>query len=568
MTMFNDQSLYLALKELEIILVEDLDQIFKTSQSQHLSFPELLLKKDLISDDDLGKIIADLIKIPYIRLANVAIADEILQLIPEIVAKKQKMIIFKKDQSGLHVALANPNDLQILEFIKKKLGSPIKVYYATERDIIDASRLYSKNVTQTFDQIIKENIDQFKQTKGEQLEPPIIKIVDTVLTYAYQNKASDIHIEPQDDNSLVRFRIDGIMHDIVTLPLNLHNRIVTRVKVLAKLRIDEHHAAQDGKFQFKTEFMIETTGYLDIRVSVVPITKGEKIVMRLLSEQSRRFSLDELGFSQTDFTKIKQAYHKPYGMILATGPTGSGKTTTMYAILKLLNKREVNIATIEDPVEYEIEGINQIQVNPLTNLNFASGLKSILRQDPNIILVGEIRDQETAGIALNAAMTGHLVLSTLHTNDAATAIPRLLDMKVEPYLIASTVNLIIAQRLVRKIHLGCRISQEIEINKLEKYFSRDMVKKYFSQNKETSVRVYYGKGCPLCHQTGYEGRIGIFEVLMVDEAVRKSIIDRKDASEIKKIAVKQGMRMMTEDALEKVKQGITTVDEVLRVTKE
>ena len=568
MIMFNDQNLYLALKELDIIPVEELEQIFKTSQAQHLSLAELLLKKDLISDDNLGKIIADLTKIPYIRLSNITIPDDILHLIPEIVAKRQKIIIFKKDQTGLHLALSNPGDLQIREFIRKKLGSPINIHYATERDIIDTCRLYSKNVIQTFDEIIKENIDQFKSIKGEQLEPPIIKIVDTILTYAYQNKASDIHIEPQDDNSLVRFRIDGILHDIVTLPLNLHNRIVIRVKVIAKLRIDEHHAAQDGKFQFKTEYLLEPTGYLDIRVSVVPITKGEKIVMRLLSERSRRFSLDELGFSEADFTKIKQAYLKPYGMILATGPTGSGKTTTMYAVIKLLNKREVNIATIEDPVEYEIEGINQIQVNPLTNLNFASGLKSILRQDPNIILVGEIRDQETAGIALNAAMTGHLVLSTLHTNDAATAIPRLLDMKVEPYLIASTINLIIAQRLVRKIHLGCRISQEIELSKLEKHFSQEIIKKFFDNKKEKSVRVYYGKGCPLCHQTGYEGRVGIFEILIVDEVIRKVIVNRQDASEIKKTAISRGMKTMIEDALEKVKQGITSLDEVLRVTKE
>ena len=568
MIMFNDQNLYLALKELDIIPVEELEQIFKTSQAQHLSLAELLLKKDLISDDNLGKIIADLTKIPYIRLSNITIPDDILHLIPEIVAKRQKIIIFKKDQTGLHLALSNPGDLQIREFIRKKLGSPINIHYATERDIIDTCRLYSINVSQTFDEIIKENIDQFKSIKGEQLEPPIIKIVDTILTYAYQNKASDIHIEPQDDNSLVRFRIDGILHDIVTLPLNLHNRIVIRVKVIAKLRIDEHHAAQDGKFQFKTEYLLEPTGYLDIRVSVVPITKGEKIVMRLLSERSRRFSLDELGFSETDFTKIKQAYLKPYGMILATGPTGSGKTTTMYAVIKLLNKREVNIATIEDPVEYEIEGINQIQVNPLTNLNFASGLKSILRQDPNIILVGEIRDQETAGIALNAAMTGHLVLSTLHTNDAATTIPRLLDMKVEPYLIASTINLIIAQRLVRKIHLGCRISQEIELSKLEKHFSQEIIKKFFDNKKEKSVRVYYGKGCPLCHQTGYEGRVGIFEILIVDEVIRKVIVNRQDASEIKKTAISRGMKTMIEDALEKVKQGITSLDEVLRVTKE
>jgi type IV pilus assembly protein PilB len=308
------------------------------------------------------------------------------------------------------------------------------------------------------------------------------------------------------------------------------------------------------------------TEEVDIRVSVVPITTGENIVMRLLSEKSRQFSLNTLGFSGQSLEKITQSYEKPYGMILSTGPTGSGKTTTMYAILKILNKRDVNIMTIEDPVEYGLEGVNQIQVNTKTDLTFASGLRSILRQDPNIILVGEIRDEETAGIAVNASMTGHLVLSTLHTNDAATAIPRLLDMKIEPFLIASTINSIIGQRLVRTIHVPCRVSEDVQASSLVKYAGSAFIEKLFG--RESTVRLYRGKGCSLCHGTGYEGRIGIYEVLIMTEQIRDAVIARKDADAIRNIAIQNGMISMLQDGMEKVKQGITTVEEILRVTKE
>ena len=306
---------------------------------------------------------------------------------------------------------------------------------------------------------------------------------------------------------------------------------------------------------------------LDIRVSIVPITEGEKVVMRLLSEKSRQFSLQDLGLRSIDLKKVEEAIDKPYGMILSTGPTGSGKTTSLYAVLKILNQRDVNIMTIEDPVEYEIENINQIQVNPKTNLTFAAGLRSILRQDPNIILVGEIRDDETASIAINSAMTGHLVLSTLHTNDSSTAIPRLLEMKIEPYLVASTINVIIAQRLVRKICQKCRFSKEIK--KTDSIISSLSMesKKVFFENKDV-VRIYQGKGCPVCHQTGYQDRIGIFEVLLIDDEIRQAVINKKDAGIIRKIAHKNGMKLMIEDGLEKVKEGITSIEEVIRVTKE
>lgn len=561
MALYDNQSLYSALQELGVIDKNQLDEAFDESKKQNIKLENTLLEKDLISDENLGKTISDLVSLPLVRLGEISISQEVLQLIPEVVARKQKIIAFNKNKNGLYIATSDPENIQILDLIEKKFGVPVFVYFATQQDINNALFLYKKDLATTFAEIIKENIREANTRQLSQLDPPIIKIVNAILTYAYQNRASDVHIEPLKEKAIVRFRIDGILHDILSLPLDLHPPIVTRVKVISNLRTDEHSVAQDGKLQFKLD-----EEDVDVRVSIVPITTGEKIVMRLLSERSRQFSLLDLGLSFTDLKKVKAAYAKPYGMILATGPTGSGKTTTVYAILKLLNDRGVNIMTIEDPVEYNIEGVNQIQVNPKTNLTFAAGLKSIVRQDPDIILVGEIRDNETADIAINSAMTGHIVLSTVHTNDAATTIPRLLDMSVEPFLIASTVNVIIAQRLVRKIHTRCRVSEDIEVKQLAKYINESLLKKFFGKVK--TVRLYKGKGCQLDHGIGYEGRIGIFEVLEIDEEVRKAILKRADADTIKKIAIKSGMTTMIENGLEKVKQGLTTIEEILRVTKE
>ncbi|MFA6249908.1 MAG: GspE/PulE family protein [Candidatus Shapirobacteria bacterium] len=559
MFVVRNHDLYRRLKELEVIPAAKLEESFQMAESDNRFLGDILYERDLISDENLGKLLSDLTGVPLVRLSENQIPKDILTLIPQVYAKKQLVIAFAKDKSGLHLALVNPKDTQIPEFIEKKTGIPVIVHLATVKDLKDAINLYSQDVGQAFEDIINDHISQAKNRTAT--DPPIIKIVDTILNYAYQNKSSDIHIEPQNDTSLVRFRIDGILHDIVTLPRDVHQNIVTRIKVLANLRTDEHQAAQDGKFQFPTE-----DENLDLRVSIVPLTDGEKIVMRLLSEKSRQFSLASLGFSASDLEKVTAAYQKPYGMLLSTGPTGSGKTTSMYSVLKLLNHREVNIMTIEDPVEYEMEGVNQIQVNSKTNLTFAKGLRSIVRQDPDIILVGEIRDEETAEIATNSAMTGHLVLSTLHTNDAATAIPRLSDMGVEPFLIASSVNCIIAQRLVRKICTKCRISDNITLDKLKKYgWSLSAIKKHFGP--KGPYRIYSGKGCPVCHHTGYTGRVGIFEVLVISEPVRNTIIASATASTLQEVAIKNGMTTMLEDGLAKIKQGITTVEEILRATK-
>lgn len=405
-------------------------------------------------------------------------------------------------------------------------------------------------------------VSAYKQKIEEEIakgtKRSIIHIIDELVEYAHDMRSSDIHVNPTADSVKVRFRIDGVLQDIFNIPKEMLMEIIGRIKILSNLRMDEHQNFQDGRFRLKAN----GSDIIDVRVAVSPSYYGESAVMRLLSEKAEKFTLEGLGFSKENQKKIMEAISKPYGMILATGPTGSGKTTTLYTILKTLNKKESAIITIEDPIEYAIDNIKQIQVNSRTNMTFANGLRSILRQDPDIIMVGEIRDEETAGLAVNTALTGHLLLSTLHTNDAATTLPRLLDMKVEPYLTASTVNIAIGQRLVRKICEKCKVSKnltEAEVKSLS-----DVIKLKLSGDK----KIYRGKGCESCNLTGYDGRIGIHEVLVVDNDVREGILKRGSSDSIKQIAVKRGMKTMIEDGLDKVFDGITSVEEVLRVVHE
>jgi type II secretory ATPase GspE/PulE/Tfp pilus assembly ATPase PilB-like protein len=558
MPTYDPNALLKAISELNIVDEKKLLEIFKYSQDTKTPFDEALIDKDIISDVNLGKLISDLLKIPFVRLEETNIPDAVLKIIPEIVAKKQKVITFAQDKTGISMAAASPENKEMASLISKKTGETVKIFYATKRDIERALGLYKKNIQQTFEDLIKEGVVEYG--KKEDKETPIIKIVDTIVEYAYSNKASDIHIEPQDADTLVRFRIDGVLHDVLHFEKSIHEQIIMRIKVLSKLRTDEHLSAQDGKMQQKME-----DEDLDIRVSIVPTVNGEKAVLRLLSSKSREFGLTDLGLSENDMEKVKKGFEKPYGMILSTGPTGSGKTTTIYSILKIINTRDRNIATIEDPVEYEIAGLNQIQVNDKTNLTFAKGLRSILRQDPDIIYVGEIRDEETAGIAINSATTGHLVLSTLHTNDAATTLPRLIDMGIEPFLVASTVNVIIGQRLVRKICEKCKVSTTITIEEFSKNIESEKAKSIFGNNKE--LRIYEGKGCAVCHQTGYNGRIGIFEVLNISESIKDLIVAKSDSDAIRDRAIKEGMTTMFDDGLAKVMQGITSFDEIMKATK-
>ena len=402
-------------------------------------------------------------------------------------------------------------------------------------------------------------VNQVEQELEKGANLSVIKLVDCLIARAYAAGASDIHLDPRAEGVKVRLRVDGVLQDAHLIPPQIHNEVISRLKILCGLRTDEHQAAQDGRFRAMLEHGIG----VDIRASIVPVYYGENAVLRLLADQAEEFTLESLGFTPENREKILRAVSKPHGMILATGPTGSGKTTTLYTLVKMLNVPDVSIITIEDPVEYSISGINQIQVNPRTELTFANGLKSMLRQDPNIIMVGEIRDMDTAGIAVNTALTGHLVLSTLHTNDAATTLPRLLDMKVEPYLIASTVNIAIGQRLVRRICKHCKV--EVKLTPLEQKSLSEVMPKEFLAKHST---FYRGEGCEACGNTGYRGRAGLHEVIVIDGPVRDAILRKASASDIRDVAIKQGMVPIIVDGFAKAAQGITSIEEVLRMRYE
>jgi len=547
-----------------LVDAKQFDQAEKESKEKDLPLLEYLPEAGLISDEHLGRLVADYFKYEYINLKKEAIDPKALDIIPELVARSRGVISFAETKKGLRVGMLNPDDLEIIHFIEKRAGRKVLPYFITKMSLQNALYLYKVSLSEEFDKIL--SVLGNKSLPREQRNEVIVRMVDTLLMYSYQNNASDIHIEPYRKKILVRFRIDGILHDVLSLPKDLLDLLVTRIKILAKIRIDEHRAAQDGKFRFDTKDEI-----MDIRVSVVPVTEGENVVMRTLSSRSRRFELTELGLVDKDLEKVMHAIRKPTGMILVTGPTGSGKTTTLYGVLKILNTRDVHIATIEDPVEYDIEGISQIQVNPRTNLTFAKGLRAVVRQDPDIIMVGEIRDTETAKIAINAAMTGHLLLSTLHANDIPTTFPRLIDMGVESFLIVSSVNVVIAQRLVRQICESCRTSytltkSEMTILKSEKYLL-DVIKKISGKSDLSKLRLYKGTGCKSCGNTGYSGRTGIFEVMEMSDEISALINQKAPAPTIEAKARELGMTTMLQDGIAKAFRGITTIDEVMKASK-
>ena len=555
--LITDEKLYNLVLAENLVDREILEEVLIFSNNSDISLEDALLDRDLVTDSELSAVIAKELKIPFVRLSQIAIPSDLSHIIPEKIARKMKAVVFKKDEANVYVAMVDPSNLEIREMISKKTGKKVVVYLTTARDIEGALRVYRKDIQKALNLLLSgdsENTDKIFE------EVPVEKITNSLIEYAYQDKVSDVHIEPDEKHCLIRFRIDGVLQDVLKLPIFLHDRIVMRIKIMSNLRTDEHLAPQDGKMRMKLE-----RENLDIRVSIIPVVEGEKVVLRLLSSRSRRMSLADLGMGEEDMRKVTKAFNKSFGMVLSTGPTGSGKTTSIYSIIKILNSRGKNITTIEDPVEYRIGGVNQIQVNPKANLNFSNGLRSILRQDPNIIFVGEIRDDETAAISVNAALTGHLVLTTLHTTDASTAIPRFIDMKIEPFLVASTVNAIIAQRLVRKVCEVCSEPIEIRTKDLTKNLPIDVIKKNFGSKE--NVTVFRGKGCKVCRGTGYSGRIGIFEVIEVSKNIRKLINEKCDASTIWKEAVKEGMTTMLDDGLRKCLKGETTIEEVLRVTR-
>lgn len=532
-------------------------------QAQELQQPlaDVVVDRGLTTDGELGKLIAQQLKLPFIELTKQEITDAALNIIPEEVAKRHQMVAFARDEQTVKIAGSDFSSILLPQLVAQKTGKKVELYYATEKDVVEVLLNYRTNFQELFEKLMADEDSHVITTISN--DPPVKKMVDELIHAAYNEQASDMHIEPQEKETLVRFRIDGVLHDIAVLPKKLHNRIVTRIKVLSGLRTDLHLAAQDGKI--KTEVAEER---LDLRVSIIPIAEGEKVVMRLLTSQARSYSLEQLGINEKDLQKIKKAAARSFGMVLVTGPTGSGKTTTIYSVLKTINTRERNLTSIEDPVEYRIKGANQVQVNDKTNLTFANGLRSLLRQDPDFIFVGEIRDGETAGIAINAALTGHLVFSTLHTNTAAASLPRLYDMKVEPFLVASTVNLIIGQRLVRKICAHCRVSQTITVQELQQYLSLETIQKhYIPVGKSQEVRIYKGQGCRVCHNTGYQGRIGIYEVLEMSKTMRELVSRKAETDELTALALKEGMTTMYDDGIDKITRGLTTIEEILRVTK-
>ncbi len=544
------------------------------AENTHKTLEEVLISDALVEESELYQKAALVLNVPLINLKGKEIKKDILNLIPGPVAGTHQVVAFEKDKDQLKLAMTDPTDIQTIEFLRRKTGLEPVVYITTPSDLKDAVRRYHAELKDEFLVVKQESGEGVAQgdLKKAAEELPIINIVNSILEHAVYENASDIHIEPEEKEVAIRYRIDGILKAIMTLPKNVQSGITARIKILSNLKLDEHMVPQDGRFKIQIQ-----DEKLAFRVSIIPVYDGEKIVMRLLREGTKSLTLEELGFLESAKNKLESAIKKPHGMILVTGPTGSGKTTTLYSVLGILNQPGVNISTVEDPIEYRVNGVNQSQINPKVGFTFANGLRSLLRQDPNIIMVGEIRDQETADISINAAMTGHLVLSTLHTNDAPTTLPRLIDMGIPPFLVAYTVNIIVAQRLVRKICPYCKkefILEGAALDELAKMFEIKKLSELFKQNikdfdtKINSLSFYQGAGCMRCGQTGYKGRMGIYEVMEIDEGMAKKINERAPADEIKKYAREHGMTTMLEDGLVKAKLGVTSINEILRVTKE
>lgn len=532
---------------------------------------ELVVMEGLIPQEEFLDLVSKELGVASIDLTKVKVQKEALDVVTKQTALEREAIPFKKERKSLHVAMTNPMDLEAIDFISKRSGLEVIPYYNQPSSFEQGILFYKKDIQRVLQEMIKSHASKSVKGKVEKIEEaaqklPVIQLFDSIVEFAVVEKASDIHIEPLENEVLVRYRIDGMLHDKVTLPIEILPILVARVKIVSNLKIDEHRLPQDGRIKIKINKQD-----ISLRISIIPIFFGEKVVARVLEESGRGLSLDSLGFAGKNLEKVERAITRPHGMILATGPTGSGKTTTLYTILSKLNTPEVNIITVEDPIEYAIPRVNQMQVNPQIGLKFATGLRALLRQDPDIMMVGEIRDEETANIAINSALTGHLVLSTIHTNDASGAIPRLADMGVEEFLIASSVNLVIAQRLVRKICENCRVEAQLS-PELSDAVARELAKIGIAEEQVNQFvgdgKFFKGEGCDKCGKKGMKGRIGIFEVLEVTPEIINLIASKATADGIQEEAKKQGMELMFEDGLKKAREGITTIEEVLRVSRE
>ncbi|MBT4209559.1 MAG: type II/IV secretion system protein [Candidatus Komeilibacteria bacterium] len=525
---------------------EDLDKAKEYIKTHNVLITDYLLGEGIITKDLLGQAISESLEVVYADLNTHEPSKKQVLKIPEKLARKLRVVLFAEDKKSITITSDDPKQVgletKLQEIFPKQ---KIKITFSVSDDIDNAFSHYRKSLATRFAKIIEGK---------ERIAP---EILDEIINDGLTHKASDIHFEPDEDTVTIRFRIDGVLHEAGVMPKEHYENILNRIKVQARMRIDEHNSAQDGSVRHQ----INDTEKVDLRISIVPTLDGEKIVIRILAEYVKNLNFSNLGLSIKHQEILEEEARKPFGMILVTGPTGSGKTTTLYALLKLLNKPEVNITTIEDPVEYKIPGINQIQINNQTNLSFAKGLRSIVRQDPDIILVGEIRDEETAEISVNAALTGHLLLSTFHSNDAATAIPRLLDMEVEPFLLASTLELVIAQRLARRICEHCRVS----INKEDKVIKK-LIKNIDPKLADKISTLYKGKGCNICSDTGYSGRTALYEIIKVSAEMQDLILQNPSKQQLWDLAQKQGSVSLFEDGLEKVKSGVTTLEELMRVS--
>lgn len=586
---------FLAMVELGNALTpEQIATLVQEGETSHIPLQDIATKKELLTNTQITKLFADYTKVPYIEVNPKEITEEALNKIPERIARQYNAIIFQIDEDGLiHLAMEDPDDVQAISFIEKEVGSNTKIYITPHESILNALDAYRGDVDKELGEVIDiQTADslQAENVKDEDIaeNSPIAKTVNLLLEYAIRSSASDIHIEPRDEYIQVRYRVDGVLKEVNQLPKSIANALVSRIKILSNLKIDERRVPQDGRFKIKLGGR-----QFAFRVSTLPTTNGEKIVMRILNESSDALTLDELGYWGHSLEVINEALSEPNGMILVTGPTGSGKSTSLFSVLSRLNTPEVNISTIEDPVEYKIPGVNQTQANAKAGMTFAAGLRALLRQDPNIIMVGEIRDSETANLGVQAALTGHLVFSTLHTNNAATCLPRLLDMGIEPFLIASTVKAVVGQRLVRRLKDDARVQYEPSAEEKEAFIKLFNLKEGqdFSHIHELEKRAAeqgIGKDLPLAttptginffwkpqtHDTSegesgaYKGRVGIYEVLGITLPVQKLITANATSNDIQDQAITEGMMTMQTDGLIKALRGWTTIEEVLRVTKE
>ena len=583
------------------VSADQLTQLRSQEKSEKRPLQDLVVAGNILSENELTKLYANAVDVPFVELNPKDLKRELLMQLPERIARQYNAVVFDVDEDGVrYVAMADPDDIQAVNFLQKQLGNNLRVYVAPESQIQSALDTYRGNIEGELTKVISSDELSSEEDEGPvdendlKEDSPIAQTVNLIIEYGVKNGASDIHIEPREKYVVVRYRIDGILREANKLPRRVLNALVSRIKILANLKIDEHRAPQDGRFKIAVGSQV-----FALRVSTLPIVDGEKVVMRILNESVKAATLEELGFWGDTLRLLQQAIVQPHGMILVTGPTGSGKSTTLFSVLSLLNTPSVNISTVEDPVEYRIQGVNQTQVNPLAGMTFANGLRSLLRQDPNIIMVGEIRDTETADLAVQAALTGHLVFSTLHTSDAATCLPRLMDMGVEPFLIASTVRAVIGQRLVRRLCQECREQYEpdsgvltrikeafslkdnqdfAKINELERQALKDGIGTHDDNGKdvvselsstEKSInRLWraHEDGCAACNHTGYKGRIGIYEVMDNSQSIQKAIVSNTTSEALESLAESDGMITMHVDGLIKSLRGETTLEEVLRVT--